>query len=611
LSVQENLAATRAIALSRHHWKRLADLTLIAGAAGLLLLIAWSCGRGLDLLDESHYLLDALHPDDSVVGASASQRFLSPLFAAVDHNISVYRFAGLALLVSSAIVLAYRTRHLADDWTGRGLSLSLQGLVATSLLGSLLYYFWFIRSPSYNLLIVVGAYLFTGLFLWILEARLGTASFRIRATGLGIVWGFCLLVKFPSGVALLGLAGVAFLFWHGWSWRHAGSFAACFAAGAVISLALYFILVEAPDAAMARVQGAIELLNSPGFNSESGLSSNIIRYFTQSSLGIHKALHHFWPAFVCVALGFAASFVVRDRTKALLCVTIGFLVAFALFNGLAVRIGFYGWQFTPKDLDLFYYYFVATVLVLTAVGGAAIATRRFESSAIERIGGKRLSILLAFLFAVPLAAGFGTGNPITVNALLAMGPWFIATAILAAVLSLQCQRSWIAPTVMLTLGTMACADVVSGAMHPYGIYATVFEQTERTELGPGGHSLKLDPPTSSYVKELRDLASRAGITAQSDVIFFYDSPGSVLALGAHSPGVPWFFSAAPNASIVALAGVSRERLQRAYLLVDLQLPPLPPLSRLGLNFPADYELVGEVLRRPIQHHIQLWRPRAP
>ena len=57
-----------------------------------------------------------------------------------------------------------------------------------------------------------------------------------------------------------------------------------------------------------------------------------------------------------------------------------------------------------------------------------------------------------------------------------------------------------------------------------------------------GHSLKLDPATSSYVKDIRDLANRGGITAKSDVLFFYNSPGSVFAIGAHSPGVPWFFS---------------------------------------------------------------------
>jgi hypothetical protein len=610
MSTWENLAVNRAIALNPHNWNRLADLTLVAMAAGLALLIAWSCGRGFDLLDESHYLLDALHPADSVIGASASSQFLSPLFAAVGLDISLYRFTGLALLVSSTIFLAYRTRHLAYDFADAGLRLSLPELVATSLLGSLLY-FWFIRSPSYNLLIVVGAYLFSGLFLWILEVRPGTVSFRVRTTGLGIVWGFCLLVKFPSAFALLGLAGMAYLVWHGWSWRSARSFATHFAAGVAISLALYFIFVEAPDAAMARVWGALELLRSPGFKSGLGLSGSLIRYLNQWSLGLHKALDDLWPAFVCVALGFAASLVVRDRKTAIHCIFVGFLVAFALFNGLAVRMGFYGWQFTQKDLDLFYYYFLATSLVLMAVGGAAIATRRFENQGIERMDGKRLSIFLAFLFAIPLAAAFGTGNTITINALLAMGPWFLATAVLVKVLSLQCQRGWIASTVMLTLCAMACADVVSGAMHPYGIYATIFEQTDKTELGPGGHSLKLDPPTSSYVRDLRDLANRAGITARSDVIFFYDSPGSVLALGARSPGVPWFFSESPDAAIVALAGVPRERLQRAYVLVDLQRPAPPLLSQLGLNFPADYEFVGEVLRRPIQHHIQLWRPRAP
>jgi hypothetical protein len=163
---------------------------------------------------------------------------------------------------------------------------------------------------------------------------------------------------------------------------------------------------------------------------------------------------------------------------------------------------------------------------------------------------------------------------------------------------------------MLTLGAMACADTVSGALHPYGIYATIFEQTERTEIGLDGQSLKLDAATSSYVTELRELANQGGINAQSDVLFFYDSPGSVLVIGAHSPGAPWFFSEAPDASIFVLSRVSPERLQHAYLLVDLQGPPLPPLSRFGLNFPADYDLVGEVLRRPTQRHIQLWKPRV-
>ena len=598
----------RAAALNPDNWKRVPNLILVAIAAGLVLLIAWSCGRGLDLLDESHSLLDALHPTDSLIGASTAAGFLGPVFTAVGHDISLFRFTGLACLVASTIFLACRTRRLAAEVTNGRLCLSISGLVAASLIGALLYYFWFIRGPSYNLLIVTGSYLFSGLFLWMLEARPGSRSFAVRAMAIGVLWGFCLLVKFPSGVALLALAGMTFLLWHGWSWRNAGLFAAYFAAGAATLLALFFLFVEAPGALFARVSGMFEMMKSPGFKSPPG-GASLVRYVSQSSLGLLKALQDFWPAFVCVGIGFAAGLAVRDRTKAILCVTVGFFIALAIFNGVAVRAGFYGWQFTPQDL--FYYYFLATALVLTTIAGAAIAISRHEGSRIEQIGNKRLSIIVAFLLAVPLAASFGTSNPITVNALLAMAPWFIGTTILVTVLSRQCLRNWMGPIAMLTLGTMACADVISGAMHPYGIYATIFEQTERTELGPGGHSLKLDAPTSSYVTDLRNLANRGGMNDQSDVMFFYDSPGSVLVIGAHSPGIPWFFSEAPDASIFTLTLVSRERLQRAYVLVDLQAPPPPPLSRFGLNFPADYELVGEVLRRPIQHHIQLWRPRVP
>ena len=37
-------------------------------------------------------------------------------------------------------------------------------------------------------------------------------------------------------------------------------------------------------------------------------------------------------------------------------------------------------------------------------------------------------------------------------------------------------------------------------------------------------------------------------------------------------------------TMLALARVSRERLQHAYILVDLQGPPPPPLSKVGLEF---------------------------
>ena len=443
------------------------------------------------------------------MGASAAPQLLKPVFAALGRNVSLFRLTGLVFIVSSVIFLAWRTRCLVGGLTNGQLRLPIPELVATSVLGSLLYYFWFIRSPSYNLLSVVGSYLFAGVFLWVLEAPLGTRSFSVRATCAGFLWAFCFLVKFPSGFALLALAGVAFLVWHRWSWRNVGLFAAHFAAGAVTALALYFIFAETPEAWISRVWGMVQFLQSPGFKSPP--SSNIVRYLSQSSRGLVNALHDLWPAFVCVAIGFAASLIAADRNMAMRRITMGFLVALVLFNGLAIRAGFYGWQFTGQDL--FYYYFLATALVLMTIAATALISSRFDNSGIRSTGSRQLSIVLVVLLTSPLASAFGTSNQITTNALLAMGSWFVAAMILATLLARQCLRNWIGPAFVLTLGAMACADVVSGAMHPYGIYTTIFEQTERTEVDPGGHSLKLDAATSAYVTDLRQLAKQAGITA--------------------------------------------------------------------------------------------------
>ena len=558
-------------------------------------------------MDETHVLLDARTPADTLVGASTASQFLHPAFAALGYDVTLFRLSGLALLVLSTVLLSIRARHLVGILTDWRLGLSAQGLIAISLLGSMLYYFWFIRAPSYNLLIVVGTYLFTTLFLWVLEANPETRLFSVRTACTGALWVFCLLVKFPSAFALLAIAGTTLVVWYNWSLRCVGLFVAHFTAGAAAALALYLTFMETPATLITRVWGMVQLLQSPGFKSPP--SGNLVRYLSQSSHGLLDALGDFWPALACIAISILTSLGLRDRDNAMRCISIGFFVALVLFDGLAIRAGFYGWQFTVQDL--FYFYLIATALLLMTIAGAALTNRRFNASGIQPIGGRRLSVILVVLFTIPLAAAFGTGNPITVNALLAMGPWFIGTAILARILSMQLQRSWIGPAVLVTLGAMACADTVSGAVHPYGIYASIFEQTERTELGLRGHSLKLDMGTSSYVRELRDMAGRGGLTAQSDVLFFYNSPGSVFVIGAHSPGFPWFFSEAPEASTFVLARVPRERLRRAYIMIDLQGPSPPPLSDFGLNFPADYDLVGEVLRRPIQHHVQLWRPRLP
>ena len=156
---------------------------------------------------------------------------------------------------------------------------------------------------------------------------------------------------------------------------------------------------------------------------------------TQSSRGLVDAIKVFWPAFVIMLAALAAVLSTRDVNRVRQRIAIGFLVALVVFCSLAIRAGFYGWQFTPQDL--FYFYFLATALVLMTIAGAAFTSSRLGTSAMKPLGCQRLSGILVLLFMVPIAVAFGTGNQITANALLAMAPWFIGTTILVTVLSKQ------------------------------------------------------------------------------------------------------------------------------------------------------------------------------
>jgi hypothetical protein len=568
------------------------------------LLIIWSCNRGLDLFDESLYLLETIDPSDSIVRTTAAPLYLHSLFAALNYDVTSIRVAGLMVLLSSTIFLTLRAGRLVDRFLKLQSLLSKPGLTAFGVIGAMLYYFWFIRSPSYNLLIVAGSYLFVGFVLWSYERAPERRVVSIPTIMAGVTWSACLFVKFPSALALAGITGVSFVAWHGWSWRQIVSFSTNFAVGATIWTGVHFICFESPVEWFSKTWGAFQFLQSPGFPSTSNMFKRYVAETGRSLLAVSRV---FSPAILLMAAGLFVAFATSDKSKARRRLSLVYGATIILFTCLAMWDGFYGWQFTA--IDLFYFYLLIASIVFLTLAAALTLDRISADRDVLLFDIRRLLVLSALLLATPFAESFGTGNPITVNAILGMAPWFIAMAILLHLLACRIGRECIARVVILVLAFVASGDVVSGAMHPYGIYATIFEQTSITKLGAFGHTLRLDPPTSSYIKDLRDLADRAGIISSSDILFFYDSPGSVLAIGAHSPGRPWFFSDSVDSTIFLLSRVARQKLRNSFILIDLQTPRPPDMAAFEVNFPKDYDFVGEVLRRPTQHRIQLWRPR--
>lgn len=167
-------------------------------AIALVTGIAYFTNKGLDLTDESMYLMDLIFPEDSNPtrkGNVLLAAFLQPLRL----DIIGYRILRLLLTIWSAWILA---RSFIDwcrstalmQFTQHGSSV----LIALTLIGALGSYAIFPRTLSYNTLGGILAMLVASSLLRISS----THAKPIHFVGLGIFLAFQCFNKLPSGVAL-------------------------------------------------------------------------------------------------------------------------------------------------------------------------------------------------------------------------------------------------------------------------------------------------------------------------------------------------------------------------------------------------------------------------
>lgn len=199
------------------------DRRTIAGAVGFVLAVAilWvavarllASDRGIDLTDESLYLLDADPPSPYAAFGFPYGWITGPLFRAVGYDIARFRTLGGVILVLATALLAHQVLRASAVITGHGSKpyrFSAAYALLVGLLGScgLLYYVGLplLRTPSYNWLNLVGILLaLSGVFLAIRSKRSAFPAAALIATG-----AFLTLHGKPSTPFLLAAAALPLL----------------------------------------------------------------------------------------------------------------------------------------------------------------------------------------------------------------------------------------------------------------------------------------------------------------------------------------------------------------------------------------------------------------
>jgi hypothetical protein len=545
-------------------------LSVVLSAAALAWLVN-GLDRGLELTDESFYLLSALHADSIRLFFSPTH-WVSGALWQMAPSLVAFRAIGLGMVTLSAILLAWGVLRVAP-LAGLPITNSSSGrtvILASAASGALLYGSLLSFTPSYNLLGASGACFAMSLgLLSISVPRLNLA--RVLALMTGVALGVTVLCKFSTGIcaAFLVLALQAALTWNQ---RARRTDSALMIATAVLTITLTVLLKTGFTEALRQFSAGVELVWFA-----QGDKAALVR-LTRSAFDIvgmgQAMLYAFWGPLTCFAL---ASFF-----RPLLMGCLGaawFAVLLANGDHLSAGMSRYAVQAVP--------------LAATVTFSLLITIKRWTQT-------PAICLLVLTLAVLPFGIALGTGNPLQIQILTALAPWGVLIGLLAS--SSKAVRLP-AALISLMFSLVVLMHIVTNGAQPYRMHALP-EQTEAVTLPQLG-TIKVDGRTAAFVRGMQSAADKCAITRGRPFLDFYNLPVAALILGATPIDSPWLLDA-DYASLV-LKQADPAKLRHAIIAVKLSAngeQPKPPRQMSG--FPLGFKLCGRFSGPVDGLPVELW-----
>jgi hypothetical protein len=553
--------------------KALCGLTVALTAATLAWLVA-GLDRGLELTDESFYLLSALHAHDVRLFFTPFH-WVSGILWHASGSLVAFRAWGLGLACVSAMTLAWgvlRAAPLAGmDVPERPLPRA--AVLASAASGALLYGSLLSFTPSYNLLAASGACFCLAFGLLSLDG--GAARARTFGILAGIALGLTFLCKFSAGVCVGGLLLVlhmAFTWDRRPPWRRVPvPTAVC----AVATVALAAWLETGFPEALRQFRSGIELVWFA--QGDGSTAQRLLRSSADVIAMLRAAGAAFWGPLACAALG------LRWRPALFGSVGLAWFTAL-LATGHGHLTGGRS-HFEEQAIPL------AGVLALALLAGAKQWTRTW-----------RATLLMATLAVLPFAVALGTSNPLEVQILGAMASW----GALAGLLGFSQRAEWFpSAPIALLFSAIVLVQVVTGGAEPYRMLPMA-QQTEAITL-PSLGTVKVDARTAAMARDMQRAAGACGLPRGVPFLDFYDLPGAALMIDAVPVETPWLLHR--DYASFALRHADPDALRRAVVAVKLDEAGRRPGSPAQLpGFPAGHKLCGHSVAPLDGAAVELWAP---
>lgn len=593
---------------------RFVDIAICAIFTAAVIFLISMFDRGFDVTDESFYILASQDPSGIYAFGSFWQFFTAPIFKAIGQNIVLFRLCGLVILTAAGIFFGFGLVKLLESFTVlmRSRRSRITAMAFTGM-GSLVYYCWYLPTPSYNLMTTAFLNASAGFFCLAL-ARFSTPHEKMRAPvfwlfAAGLAIGICFFSKFPSGVALFLVYTCALLLWPPFSARRFWCSLAAMSAGVITLAVLYFCFFQPPMIWILAFKRSLEI----------GLTSRMYGFFLLKNYFVSlrdlscATLVDFWQVYL-MFFALAGSVLILKRVRKASGVLIrGAMVvffAFAVWKCFEMEL-FLGGGIHNYQLSKFYASWLL-VFILALAGSVFFGKSAFKTVADTDF---RRKVLAAGLLGVlPIIGSFGTNADLLRHLLMNITPWFGLVFFLVSILS---HRGWDFLTGRIGLSVIsffACVQIISaGIGHPYGLNAGILGQTVPTSIGTPPTTLKLDSKTSLFFGDIRQLAEKAGFGPGDNVLEFSSMPGLIYILNAESLGVPWFnlnTAWSHIANKMMLSSIAPGEFRKAFIFESAsRKEDMPDFSPFGVVFPEDYTLCGELTSPSPRKTIRLWKPK--
>ncbi len=545
----------------------------------LLTYCVWSLNRGLDLTDESYYLASAIYPHTLMLWTTAMHWFTAGLWQ-LSGSLAAFRGMGMAILVVSSVVLAlgmiraFQTCGFGEACSSRSRTL----IMASSLVGAILYHAFVPFTPSYNLLAVSGVYMGLGLIALSANLARGLHFYSFQLLG-GVTLGIAFLAKFSSGAVGWGIAcAIAAIMSESYRERmlRIGTITIGMAAAVGITILLKTTFSEALD--QFRLGTFVYMLGA-----NETFPERLMRYFNQSTDFLKLIITDFWFPLVLFV-----TYAIRPRFWIAAVGLVAFCYAVFTEDYLLGGMDRYDQQTAP---------------LLVAVSMCLLATAKVWMQS------RKATYLLAVLALLPFCIAIGTFNPLHTQILFSLAPWGLLVGLLAFATPVDNVQPLVPELVSVLFITIVTSQVLTnGFRAPYRLNRPLQEQSEAITIPPLG-TLRVDRESLDSYMQLIQVANSCGIHKEQMFLGLYNIPGIALIIQTVMPGFP-LLQDRPSTEPI-LNRLSPETLKSAVVGLDMDSGSYDPgMPKQLAAFPSDYYLCGAVTIPYQKQKVELWIPQV-